>query len=73
MIFFHNLVPFSTIAILMMVLFLDYPNALYIPADNERDFDKVHSVSFLADNDGMDEQGSHGNKCSIPNCMRASD
>jgi hypothetical protein len=67
MIFFYNiLVPFSTLTVLTMVLYLDYPNALCSQADDERDLDEVHSVSFLADSDGMDEQGGHGDKCSIP-------
>jgi hypothetical protein len=66
MIFFYNLVPFSTVTVLTMALYLDYPNALYNPPDNERDLDEVHSVSSLADNDGMDEQEGPGDKCSIP-------
>jgi hypothetical protein len=56
MIFFHSLVPFSTLTVLTMVPFLDYPNSLYSPADDGRDFDEVDSVSFLAVYDGMDEQ-----------------
>ena len=66
MIFIDNLVPFRTLAVLTMVLYLDYPNALYSRPYDERDLDEVHSVSFLADNDCMDEQGGHGDKCSIP-------
>ena len=50
----------------MMVLYLDYPNGLYSRPDDERDLDESRSVSFLAENDCMDEQGGHGDKCSIP-------
>jgi hypothetical protein len=66
MIFFYNLVPFSTLTVLTMVLYLDYPNALYSRPDDERDLDEVDSLSFLADNVCMDEQGGHDDKCSIP-------
>jgi hypothetical protein len=62
-----NLVLLSTLAVLTMVLFLDCPNALYSPAHDDLDLDEAHSVSFLSDNDGMDEQGGHGDKCSIGN------
>jgi hypothetical protein len=65
MISFNNFVPFSTFAVLTMVLFLDFPNALYSTPDDDIDLDEIHTVSFLADNDGMDEQGGHGNMCSI--------
>jgi len=66
MFFFYNLVPFSTLTVLMMVLYLDYPNGLYSRPDDERDLYESRSVSFLAENDCMDEQGGHGDKCSIP-------
>ena len=65
MLFFFNLVPFSTLTVLMMVLYLNCPNALYSPPDNERDLDEVDSASFLAGNDGMDEEEGPGKKCSI--------
>jgi hypothetical protein len=57
-------VPFSTLALLTMVLYLDFPNALYSPPDDERDLDEVDSASFLAGNDGMDEEEGPGHKCS---------
>lgn len=63
MILFNNLVPFSTFAVLTIVLLLPSPNARYSPPDDDIDLDGVHSVSFLADNDCMDEQGGYGDKC----------
>jgi len=48
-----------------MVLYLNCPNALYSPPDDERDLDEVDSASFLAGNDGMDEDEGPGKKCSI--------
>jgi hypothetical protein len=40
-----------------MVLFPDSSSALCIPLEYDVDLNEVHSVSFLADNDGMDEKG----------------